>query len=59
MSRGRMLRPPGGIAKSVGRIGGSRSIEASIEAVDSTVSLTHLMPVQVPVKRLMAMPSSP
>ena len=46
----RMLRPPGGMSNS-GMTMFSRSSDTSTDAVDSMLSLTHLIAVQVPAKR--------
>jgi len=51
-----MLRPPGGISKSSGRMILMRSGSLSIEAELSTVSLIALKPTQQPEKRDSAKP---
>jgi hypothetical protein len=55
----RMLSPPGGSSKSVGRTMSSWCGSTLTEAEDSTVSAMVLKPTQRPVKRLIAQPRRP
>src|ERR1700733_14585985 len=54
-----MLRPPSGIAKSVGRTICVRCGSISTEADDSTTSVTHFIATQRPEQRLIAQPCRP